>query len=187
MAIEAVLARYGLVAILIGAGLEGETAVVTGGLLAHRGLFPVWAAAAAAFAGSFVVDQALFFLGRRYRDAPRIARLRARPAFARAMGLIERHPTGFILAFRFLYGLRIASPLAIGTAGVPVRRFVALNAIAAAVWAPLFTAIGFAGGDVLARLIPHGHPPLWLIGVVVLGLAAGLFVVHRLVVGRRSA
>ncbi|MEH3105852.1 MAG: hypothetical protein PGN09_00790 [Sphingomonas fennica] len=93
MAIEALLARYGLVAILIGAGLEGETAVVTGGLLAHRGLFPVWAAAAAAFAGSLAVDQALFFVGRRYRDAPRIARLRGRPAFARALGLIERHPT----------------------------------------------------------------------------------------------
>ena len=38
MTIEALVARYGVVAIFLGAGVEGEAAVVTGGVLAHQGL-----------------------------------------------------------------------------------------------------------------------------------------------------
>ncbi len=49
--------------------------------------------------------------------------------------LLERHPTGFILAFRFLYGMRTISPVIIGLSGVPFRKFLLLNAIAAGIWA----------------------------------------------------
>lgn len=64
MSIELLFVRYGVIAILLGAGLEGEATVVAGGILAHRHLIPLWEAVAAASAGSFIIDQAWFFLGR---------------------------------------------------------------------------------------------------------------------------
>lgn len=185
MSIETLVAKYGLIALCLGAGLEGETVVVTGGVLAHRELVPLWGAIVATAAGSFVADQSFFALGRRYRDHARVKRIMARPAFARALRTLERHPNGFILSFRFLYGLRTVSPVAIGTSQVPVGRFVALNAVAAASWAALFTGLGYGFGEgieeVAGRFTPH-LPAL-------LGAAAGiaaLVLAIRLVLTRRG-
>lgn len=151
MAIETLLARYGLAAVFLGAGIEGETIVVTGGLLAHNGLLPFFGVAIAAAAGSFIADQLFFALGRRFRDHSRIKRIEAKPAFARALTLFEHHPTAFVFGFRFLYGLRTVSPIAIGTSAIRTHRFAAINAAAAAVWAVLFTGIGYVFADGIER------------------------------------
>ena len=63
-------------------------------------------------------DQLWFYLGRRYgkRLLARYPSLVARTAHARA--LLDRHNLGLILSIRFLYGLRIAGPVAIGMSEV---------------------------------------------------------------------
>lgn len=133
MTLQVLLTRYGLLALFIGAGAEGETVVVIGGMLAHRGVMNFTDAILAAAAGSFLADQILFTFGRRLRDHPRVVRITTKPAFARALAELDRHPNGFIFAFRFLYGLRVVSPIAIDTSHVPVPRFVTINAAAAIV------------------------------------------------------
>lgn len=186
MSIESIITQYGLAAVFLGAGIEGETAVVTGGILANQGLLLLPATMVAAAAGSFVADQLFFAGGRHYRDHPRVTRIMAKPAFARAKGLMERHPIGFIFAFRFLYGLRTVSPIAIGTTAVSTRTFMILNAAAAALWGVLFSAIGYLFGDefiaLLAKLHPHGHRALWILGAAVILFAA--FTLVRLAIGR---
>jgi membrane protein DedA with SNARE-associated domain len=184
MAIEAIIARYGLAAIFGGAALEGETAVVTGGLLAHQRLLPFVGVALAGAAGSFCADQLFFQLGRRCRDDQRVRRTAGRPAFARALALLERHPIGFILGFRFLYGLRTVSPIAIGTSGVPVRSFAILNTLAAMAWAFIFTAIGYGFGHgiefAFGRLRSIEH-----VAVAIGAVFAIIFVIALVLRGRR--
>ncbi len=158
MTIAAILARYGLIAIFIGAGVEGETVVVTGGVLAHQGLVPLAGAMAAAVLGSFTADQLLFLTGRRFRTHPRVQAWMRRPAFARALAAFERHPAGFILAFRFIYGFRTISPVAIGTTSVAARTFVILNAIAAVIWGITFSALGYVFGQGITSLLDRYRP-----------------------------
>jgi membrane protein DedA with SNARE-associated domain len=146
MAIETIIARYGLAAIFLGAGVEGEAVVVTGGVLAHAGLFPLWQAAIAATLGSCLVDQLWFGLARRFRDSRWVQAAARKPAFARAIGILERWPNSFIFGFRFIYGLRTVSPIAIGTSRIPAAKFVPLNALSAMIWAPVFTVLGYALG-----------------------------------------
>jgi membrane protein DedA with SNARE-associated domain len=57
---------------------------------------------------------------------------------------IEENPTGFILAFRFFYGFRVVSPIAVGISSIPTSRYVFLNTLSALAWAALMTAIGYA-------------------------------------------
>ncbi|MDE0878768.1 MAG: DedA family protein [Sphingomonas bacterium] len=180
MSIEALVAQYGLPALFIGAGLEGEAAVVAGGLLAHRGLVPIGGAMAAVSLGSFVADQLWFQVGRRFRDARLVKKARAQPAYARAMRLLERYPIGFIFAFRFIYGLRTVSPIAIGTSNVSGRTYLAVNAAAAVIWGCCFTLAGYVFGksieEFFGRFGPHGHQWLYLAAaIVIVGAAAGLF------------
>jgi membrane protein DedA with SNARE-associated domain len=171
--LEGFIAQYGVLVVFIGAALEGETMVVLAGFLAHQGVLDVRTVAFAAFAGSFLGDEAWFWAGRRFADHPFIARQRRRPLFAAALARVEAHPVAFILAFRFLYGLRTVSPLAVGVSRVPVRLFMVLNAISALAWAVLITAIGWTFGQTadlaLGRFDAVEHK-------VLAGLAAGVVV-----------
>ncbi len=174
MSIEALVARYGLVAIFLGSGLEGETAVVTGGVLAHQGLVPLWGAMAAAVAGSFVADQLFFAGGRHFRDSRFITRLRNKPAFAKALKLLEKYPRAFIFIYRFIYGIRTASPIAIGTSRIAQKTFFAVNLIAAIIWGTVFTAIGYLFGNVIEAFVGRiGTHRLVLIAAVLLVLVVG--------------
>jgi membrane protein DedA with SNARE-associated domain len=178
VSIEALVARYGLPALLVGSGLEGEAVVVAGGLLAHQGLVPLAGAMATAVCGSFAADQAWFAIGRRFRDHRWVAKARGKPAFARTLAALERHPVGFIFAFRFIYGLRTISPIAIGTTRVPARTFLLVNAPAAAIWGVTFTLVGFLFGGAFERLMgrlhPHGRELWWIVaGLVAAGAVIG--------------
>ncbi|HVF94149.1 MAG TPA: DedA family protein, partial [Sphingomonas sp.] len=158
MSLETLIADYGLVAVFLGAGIEGETAAVIGGVIAQEGLVSLPLAMAAAVLGSFVADQLFFAFGRHFRDHPRVRRIAARPAFVRALATFERYPVGFIFAFRFLYGLRTASPIAIGTTQVATRRFLMINFAAATLWGALFVMIGYVFGEGFERLIGRLKP-----------------------------
>ena len=179
MNIEALVAHYGFAALFVGAALEGEAAVVAGGVIAHRGLVPLGGAMAAASLGSFVADQLWFQIGRRFRDARPIAKIRAQPAFSRAVVALERRPIGFIFAFRFIYGLRTVSPIAIGTSAVPARTYLAVNAVAAVIWGCAFTILGYLFGksveQFLGRWKPHGHDWFYVAGgIVIAGIVVAL-------------
>ena len=121
-ALHEFIANYGLWAVLGGTLLEGESVVVFAGFLAHQHLLRLPGVMLCAFAGSLIADQALFYLGRRWRDHRLVLRLRAKPAFTKALAAVDRHPDGFILSLRFLYGLRTVGPIALGVSNVPAPR-----------------------------------------------------------------
>lgn len=179
MSVEGLIAQYGLLAVFLGAGIEGETAVIAGGVLAHQGLVSSVGAGVAAAAGSFAADQGFFQIGRHLRERRFVRRLREKPAYGKAMRLLEHYPRGFIFAYRFLYGLRTVSPIAIGTSRIGLKQFVLVNLAAATLWATLFTVVGYFFGNVLGELFGRiaGDRLLWgigaaLVAAVLLGLGA---------------
>ena len=144
--LEELIRLYGAAVVFAGTFLEGETIVVLAGFLAHQGIVDPYLVAGSAFAGSFLGDQLWFYLGRRHAAHPLVTRITGRPLFARVMNRIAEHQTIFILSFRFIYGIRTVSPVALGLSRVTARQFLLLNAIAAAVWAVAFTLLGYLFG-----------------------------------------
>ncbi|MES2903400.1 MAG: DedA family protein [Pseudomonadota bacterium] len=161
--IEGWIAQYGLLAIVVGAALEGETVAMIGGMSAHRGLFALPAVWAAVLAGTLIADQGLFYAGRLLKDRPRIAKICSSPRFASAQARFERYPQTYVMLFRFFYGLRTVSPVLIGTSGFSPMRFAILNLVAAIAWSLLFVGLGYAFGLGIERLydrMPAFH--VWL-------------------------
>lgn len=173
------LSAFGPAAILLGAAFEGQTVVIAGGVLARQHTISVWVATLAAALGTGLIDYALFILGRAFRHTAFVQRVAAKPAFAKAMGMIERYPTAFILSFRFLYGLRAAGPVAIGVSRVSQTRFALLNALAAGIWAGLFVALGYLFGPAVLRALDAAlaHAAPLALGTVL--VAAALFALWR--------
>jgi len=153
--VEQIIMRYGVVAIFCGAGIEGEPFALAGGVLAQRHWLPITAAVLAAAGGAYLVDQSWFHTSRYFRESRLIGRIRRRPAFGRALALIERRPVWFALLFRFAYGMRAVAPVAVGASKVPTRLFMPLNLIAAIVWGILFTALGYRLGPAFEMAFAH--------------------------------
>ncbi len=160
--------------------LEGETIVIIAGIAAKDGTPKLWLVILAAFVGSLASDQMMFFLGR-YKGKAFIAK---RPAWQRrsqkVLDILHRHQTLLILGFRFLYGLRNVTPLAIGMSKVSTQRFVILNVTGAAVWACTFACGGFLLGRAMESFFEKTeHQLMILAGVVSVVLVLWLIRVIR--------
>jgi membrane protein DedA with SNARE-associated domain len=133
--------------------LEGETFVLFAAAACVGGGLDPYKLGCCAWLGSCLGDQCWFFLGR--WCGPVL--LRRWPAtqgkIARVQGLFDRWGAVFILSFRFMYGIRNVSAIALGLSNVCPRRFVILNAIAAAVWALVFVGVGVAFGKTLGAVL----------------------------------
>lgn len=186
---EEFLRQYGPIGIFLGAGFEGQTALIVGGLLARQHILNLWVVLACATAGSEIVDHLLFVAGRSFRTHQWVVRATQQAAFARALKFIERYPISYILAFRFIFGLRIASPIAVGVSQVPTWRFTLLNILGAVIWASAFTLAGFVFGEAVHNLLGHGHHAgRWtLIAAGVIVAVVGIVWAVRYLHGRRHA
>lgn len=173
------LATLGPFAIGLGAAFEGQTAVIAGGVLARQQILSPAVVVMAAALGSGIVDYLLFVLGRSFRHTSWVKKVAAKPAFERALVLIERYPAGFILTFRFLYGLRAAGPVAVGVSSVSTRKFALLNALAAGLWAGAFVALGYAFGpavmSLLGKIFAHAAPVAAGVPIVLVVLAVAFW------------
>lgn len=132
---------------------EGETFVLFAGFAAAQGLMSAPLLVIAAWLGSFVGDQCYFWIGRRFglRVLARQPAWRAR--VDTALGWLKKYDAGFILTFRFIYGVRNFSSFALGISGIDWRRFLVLNFIAAGLWATLFVGISYVFGQTLERVL----------------------------------
>jgi membrane protein DedA with SNARE-associated domain len=178
---EQIVLRYGVIAIFLGAGIEGEPFALAGGVLAHRHWLSIPAAALATIGGAYAIDQGWFQLSRFFRHSRAVQAVRKRPAFARSLELIDRHPVWFVLLFRFAYGLRAVAPVAIGASRVPVRLYMPLTLIAAIVWGALFTALGYLMGPAFEAAEARYGTALTLgaIGISALALVLALVLALR--------
>jgi membrane protein DedA with SNARE-associated domain len=173
MVIAELIQTYGYMAVAVGTFLEGETVLILAGAAASRGHLSMPMLIAVAAVASFAGDQLFFHLGRRYgsRLLGRFPSLQRHTE--RARGLLERHHTPLILSIRFLYGLRIAGPMAIGMSGVAWPRFLVLNLTGAIVWAWAVATVGYWSGHAFAYLLAMvDADEAW--GLAVLLLAGGL-------------
>ena len=93
---------------------EGETFVLLAGAVCANGLIDPYKLTACAWIGSYMGDQCWFFLGR--KCGPLL--LRRFPDWQHGIDMVhrwlERWDTIFILTFRFIYGIRNFSSVAIG-------------------------------------------------------------------------
>jgi len=165
---------------LLGALLEGETLLVLAGLASSRGYLALPELVALGALGGFVGDQIYFAVGRR-AGARVLARYpRAAAHAGRATSLIERFPELSVVLIRFLYGLRIVGPIAIGMTRIGWLHYAALNALGALAWSAAWLGLGYVAGTAVEALLGDLKHVEHLLFAVALGvLAIASIVLHR--------
>lgn len=175
MDLPALLHDYGYAMIFVGMLAEGETLLILAGYFAHQGYLLLGPVIATAFAGAVCGDQFFFYLGRHHAKRLLVRFPRLRDKVNVALCRIENHQVKVVLSMRFLWGLRIALPIALGLGSMRTRRFLWLNLVSAVVWATVFAVVGYSAGELVAKLEADLHRyEKWIAAVLVLAAVAAL-------------
>jgi len=162
---------------------EGETFVIFAGAAVQQGLLSYTLLVASAWLGSFAGDQLYFFIGRRW-GVGLLARFPSwKPGVETALAWLRKYNTGFILSFRFIYGVRNFSSFAMGMSGLPWPRFLVLNFIAAGLWANSFAIAGYLLGSLFEAALGNIAQNF---GLVMLGVFCVIIGVALIARWRRS-
>jgi membrane protein DedA with SNARE-associated domain len=160
---------------------EGETFVLLAGFAAAHGLLSAPLLLVAAALGSFAGDQCYFWIGRHFGLRLLTRRPHWRMRVDAALGWLKRYDTTFILSFRFIYGVRNFSSFACGISGIDWRRFLALNFLAAWVWAGAFVGLGFICGKSVEQMMGRlAHQLGVVLLIIFVALLVGGHILHRL-------
>jgi membrane protein DedA with SNARE-associated domain len=151
--LEQLLDTYGYLALFVGTFAEGETVLVLAGLLAHRGHLELVAVILTAFVAAVSGNQLYFYLGRRHARGflGRFPRLHSQAHVA--LRRIENNQVKWAFAMRFMWGFRIAMPVALGMTNMRSGLYLWINVVSGLVWAALFALIGFVAGSASSRVL----------------------------------
>jgi membrane protein DedA with SNARE-associated domain len=136
------------------------------GYAAHSGVLALGTLIAVCWIGSFAGDVLRFWIGRRYgvqllRKFPKLER-----GVQTAARLADRHYLWMIMIHRFPHGIRGMAGFAYGMSRLPWSTFLALNFVAAGLWAVTVVMTGYAFGQVSEKLMSDASSTLGLVMLV---------------------
>lgn len=152
------LHHYGYAAILLlvmvedfGVPAPGETALVVGSAAAAAGQLNIWGVLIAAFLGAVIGDNIGFaighFGGRKLvlSVGGRVGITHSRLTYAE--GFFRKYGDVVVAGARFVEVLRQLNGIVAGTMEMDWRKFLAFNALGAALWVGVWGAIGYFAGE----------------------------------------
>jgi len=167
---------YGYPAVGLGTFIEGDMILVLSAIAAEQGLLKLPGVITAAFVGVFAGDQVYFHLGRRKG----LAYIQSRPQWQaksqRVFDLLRRYQWPVMFGFRFMYGIRIVTPIMIGASGISPWRFFICNFLGTLTWATTIGSLGYIFGQAMKAVLKNvQYYQMWVfIGAALLLL--GLYV-----------
>ncbi|MEU6816832.1 DedA family protein [Streptomyces sp. NPDC046860] len=170
-----------------GVPAPGETILLAAGVYAGAGELNIIAVAAIAFAAAVIGDNVGYLIGRTGGRAfvERWGKyiLLTPKRFEAAEAFFRRHGGKIVTVARFVEGLRQANGIIAGTTGMAWPRFLAFNALGAALWVGLWSTLAYlAGSNITAvydEIVRYQRYVLIAAGVLVAALAVRYLVRRR--------
>ena len=167
---------FGESALLLGMVLPGETALLVAGYFSQHGVLSLAVMMAVGVAAAIAGDTVGFLVGRRYGRRLRYSAMGRRVGPARwewVDRFLARHGGSAILLARLTAVLRAVTPSVAGMSSLPLRRFMAWNALGGTIWATGAVALGWLFSTALTQVGQYlAWAPLVLLAVTALVAAA---------------
>jgi membrane-associated protein len=166
--VTGLLLAHGYIVVFLGAALDnfglpasGDIVLFAGGYFANRGQAALPLVMLCGFAGAFVSDNSVYWIGR-LGGRPLIDRvLKIRllrylideKSLRKVEGYFEDHGGRTVFLGRFGPGLRSMTPLFAGVSRMKYYYFLPCNVSAGVVWAVAYTLVGYVFGQYWERLL----------------------------------
>ena len=173
------ISQYGYLVVFLASLIEGESIILTASALASQGHLDIIKVGILAFLGTLFADQGMYYVGRffgqkLFKKFPILER-----RSEKIMALLRKHSTWFILSFRFIYGIRILSPIVIGFSNVDPKKYMILNFVAAIIWTVVSCSAGYYLGDAIFSVL-HNMNPFLKYAIIIMIFVLVLELLHRL-------
>jgi len=161
----------------------GETVLIAASVYAGAGRLNIVAVGVIGFAAAVLGDNVGYAIGR-FGGRTLVLRfgryvLLTEERLAKAESFFSRHGGKIVIVARFIEGLRQANGIIAGITRMPWPRFVAFNALGAALWVGTWTAVGYlAATHIQAIYTQANRDVLYLLAAAALAIVA-LIVRHR--------
>jgi membrane protein DedA with SNARE-associated domain len=177
MSLESIVTQFGYPALVVGLVLEGETMLVLGAFMAHRGYLNLSLVILIGWLVAFASDQFFFWMGRIKGSQFLETRLAWKPHVERAKAMLGRNTNMLFLGVRFMYGLRTVLPFVIGMSKFDPKKFVPLNFVGAFLWALTFGLAGHIIGRLMAAIFEDvkEHELMIVIGIILTGACVWMY------------
>ncbi|MFE6685803.1 DedA family protein [Streptomyces sp. NPDC057743] len=158
----------------------GETTLIAAAVYAGAGHLNIAAVVAIGIVAAVLGDNVGYLIGRTGGQAlvHRYGKYVFLPPerYEKAEQFFTRHGGKVVTVARFFEGLRQLNGIIAGTTKMPWPRFLAFNALGAALWVGLWAGVGYAAGDHITTLYTeinrYSTYLLIALGLVVVGLVA---------------
>ena len=167
---EAFVTHYGYLAVLLGTFIEGETILAVAGFLTAQGYMDLRLVIVIGFIGALMGDQFFFYLGRRHGGRILENRPRLHRHVKKVHSFFDWGGPLWIIGFRFVYGLRMITPVVLGTSKISNRYFFLLNMIGSVLWSIIVAILGFLLGNAVRLFFHEARHYEFLIAGILLGL-----------------
>lgn len=177
----------------LGVPLPEDLVMISGAILAQRGITDLWLTVAVLAAGVFVGDSVLFFVARRVGTAVYEWKLVKRVMLPERRRWLEekidKHGGLVVFCARHVAGFRGPTFALTAIHGISYPRFIFWDMLALVISLPLWMGIGWFFGDSIDQLMNKTATAERIVMIAVLGLLLVVLVVHAVVsaVRRRRA
>ena len=177
MTFEMLVAQFGYPALAIGMLFEGETMLIVGAFMSHRGSLHLPLVILIGWLVAFTSDQFFFWLGRMKGNQFLENRSSWKPHVEKAKSLLGRNTTLLFLGVRFMYGLRTVMPFVFGMSKLDPKKFALLDFIGAFIWALTFGLAGNLLGQFAGMIFEDvkEHELVIVLGIILIGTGALLY------------
>lgn len=191
------LDHYGYWAVLLfvmiedfGIPVPGETVLIAASVYAGAGRLSIVAVGVVGFVAAVIGDNIGFAIGHYGGRAAvlrwgRYVRL-TEERLNKAEGFFQRNGAWIITVARFIEVLRQVNGIVAGTTGLPWRRFLAFNALGAALWVGTWVSLGYLAGDHIDTIYHYITRYSFYLLIVLIVLVAAYVVWHVLRRRRRA-
>jgi membrane protein DedA with SNARE-associated domain len=165
---------YRYVIVFLGSIFEGDATLLCASFLARREVMSFGAVLLTAAAATTLFNELLFYVSRKKGKAFLEKRMDRHPRYQRVQRWVHRRSIVLLLFSRYMFGLRLAIPMACGATGMRAITFSAVNIAGAVLWVLPVGLVGFFLGNVMEAFWHELKPWDWHIACGVVVLVTGL-------------
>ena len=168
----------------VGLIAPGETAVITGGVIAGQGEISLTLLIGIVWGAAVLGDTTSFFIGRRLgrefllRHGPRVKITHER--LAQVEDYFGRHGGKTILIGRFIGLVRALAPFIAGSSRMPYERFLPYSVLGTGLWAATFCVLGYLFWRSFSEVTAIAGRATLAFGIVVSVVVGGVWAYRRL-------
>jgi membrane protein DedA with SNARE-associated domain len=190
-ALEPTLKQYGYLAVAalvlledFGVPVPGETTLILAAVYAGAGRLNIFLVVLIGFLAAVLGDNIGFaighFGGRRLVERYGRYVLITPERLDKATGFFQRHGGKVVVVARFIEGLRQANGIIAGITGMHWAKFLAFNALGAALWVAVWTSVGYFSGSHI-NAIYHTATRYSTYLAIAVGALILAYIAHRLI------